>query len=189
MQIDQNKIEQAIIEQAVSGVMNDDQMYERIKRGIDGRIDKIFSERVNDLVNAAVEAIVKEGFERSYHVYDGFGRPAGEPTSISKELEKLVKDYWTTQVGRDGKPSSSGHGTTSRAERMMLQICADDFSKEMKQHVVNVSGALKDHFRSVLNQHVAIMLSDVFKVQSQGDRDAGKPGSSSIAPPAGPIHP
>ena len=62
-------------------------------------------------------------------------------------------------------------------------MCADDFSKEMKQHVVNVGGALKDHFRAVLNEHIGIMLSDVFKVNSAGDRSLkNKGGSATIHP-------
>lgn len=187
MQIDQEKIERAIIADAVRSFATDDDLYQKIRDGINARIDKVFADKVNLVVTDAVERITNEGFERTYRKTDSFGRPVGEPTSISKELETLVSNYWTVRVGRDGKPTDSSYSSTSRAEWMMAQICADDFSKEMKQHVVNVAGSLKDHFRSVLNAHIGSMLSDVFKVQSQGDRDAGKRDSSSIHPPAGPI--
>lgn len=186
MQIDQTKIEAAIVDEAVRGFISDDDLYARVTRGIDARIDNIFADKVSGQINAAVEKIVKDGFDREYTKHDAFGKPLGKPTSISAELEKLVADYWSARVDRSGKPSD-GYSTTSRAEWMMLQICADDFSKEMKQHVVNVAGSLKDHFRGVLNKHIGIMLSDVFKVQSQGDRDAKLQDSSIIHPPAGPI--
>lgn len=187
MQIDQDRIEKAIVEDAVSRLIGDDDLYGRVKRGVDARLDKLFADEVADLIKSTVADITKQGFDREYRRYDGFGKPVGEPTSISKELERLISDYWTVRVDRGGKPTSDSYNTTSRAEWMMLQICADDFSKEMKQHVVNVAGALKDHFRGVLNNHVAIMLSDVFKVQSEGDRARHNPGGSSIAPPARPI--
>lgn len=187
MQIDQTKIEAAIVDEAVTRLINDDDLYARVKSGIDARIDKLFQERVSALVTEKVEAVTKDGFERSYTKVDSFGRPTGDPTSISKELERLIHNYWDQRVDRSGRPTDSSYSSSTRAEWMMAQICADDFSKEMKQHVVNVAGTLKDHFRSILNNHVSIMLSDVFKVQSEGDRDAKRQDSSIIAPPARPI--
>lgn len=185
MQIDQDKIEKAIVAGAVDAVIHDDDLFERVKRGIDARIDKIFVDKVQSCVEVAVEHCVKSGFEREYRKIDSFGRPTGEPTSISKELETLISRYWTDRVNAQGKKVEDGaYNSVSRAEWMMTKICADDFSKEMKQHVVNVSGALKDHFRAVLNSHVASMLSGVFKVQSQGDRDLKRRDASCIHPPA-----
>lgn len=170
MEIDQKKIEAAIVEQAVQNMIGDNELYNRVKRGLDERIDKMFAERVSALLDETIKTIVRDGFEREYCKADGFGRLSGEPTTIAKELEQLVSGYWQQTVDRQGKKTDSSYGTTSRAEWMMLQICADEFSKEMKQHTLNVAGALKDHFREVLHDHIAIMLSDVFKVKSQGDQ-------------------
>lgn len=187
MEIDQAKIEKAIVQEAVRGIINDDDLYGRVKHGIDERIDKIFAETVSVQVSSAVETIVKEGFERSYIKRDGFGKPVGEPTSISKELEKIITGYWTASVGQDGKEKSGGFNTVSRAEWMMAKLCADDFSKEMKQHIVNVGGALKDHFRGVLNQHITSMLSEVFHVQTTEDKAIKAGGPTYADKPAGPI--
>ena len=187
MQIDQEKIEKAIVDEAVHKFATDDDLYSRIRDGINARIDKVFADKVSLVVTDAVERITNEGFERSYHKTDGFGRPIGQPTSISKELEALVSNYWTDRVDRSGKKVDNGaYNSVSRAEWLMAQICADDFSKEMKQHVVNVTAQLKDHFRAVLNSHVATMLSEVFHVQSQGDRDLKRQDVSSIKPPSSP---
>lgn len=188
MQIDQSKIEKAIVDQAVDRIIGDDDLYARVKSGVDARIDKLFADRAETLIAETVEKITREGFDREYRKVDSFGRPTGAPTSISKELEGLLHNYWDQRVDRNGKKAdSSSYNTVSRAEWTMSQICADEFSKELKQHVVNVAGSLKDHFRGVLNQHIAVMLSDVFRVQSQGDRDLKEPGSSCISPPSGPI--
>lgn len=188
MQIDQAKIEQAIIDQAVDKMIGDDDLYGRVKKGIDARIDKLFANEVQSLITQTIEKLTKEGFDRLYCKTDSFGRPVGEPTSISKELETLLHNYWTQRVNSRGESVENGtYNSVSRAEWTMSQICADEFSKELKQHVVNVAGSLKDHFRGVLNNHVAIMLSDVFKVQSADDRALKNPGMSSIAPPAAPV--
>lgn len=187
MNIDQQKIENAIVADAVQSIVDDGDVYVRVQRGIDARLDKVFAETVSLQIQTAVENCLKQGFEREYSKRDGFGRPVGEPTSISKELESLISGYWQQRVDRNGKPTESSHSSTSRAEWMMAQLCADDFNKAMKQHVVNVAGSLKDHFREVLNKHVSVLLSDVFKVQSEGDRALKNPGASIISPPAGPV--
>lgn len=189
MELDLAKIEAAIVAQAVENIVGDDNLYERVKRGIEARIDALFDGKVRELVDAQIDRVVKEGFEREYRKVDSFGRPVGQPTSISKELERLTANYWQERVDRNGKPTESTFSSTSRAEWVMAQICADDFSKAMKQHVVNVAGALKDNFRAVLDQHISVLLSDVFKVQSVGDRDRKNPGASCISPPATPMVP
>jgi hypothetical protein len=188
MQIDQTKIEAAIVNEAVDKFVTDDELYTRIRDGINQRIDKVFADKVSTVITDAVERIVGEGFERNYRKADAFGKPVGEMTSISKELEGIVSSYWTDRVDRNGKKTDSSYSSMSRAEWMMAQICADDFSKEMKQHVVNVGGALKDHFRGVLNQHIGSMLSDVFHVQTPADKAAKNgAGRAIIDPPSSPI--
>lgn len=188
MQIDQEKIEAAIVAEAVTRLADNDELYGRVKTGIEARLNKLFADNVNGIITSKVEEIVKSGFEREYIKRDAFGQPQGQPTSISQELENLVGNYWQERVDRSGKKSDSSYGTTSRAEWMMMQICADDFSKEMKQHVVNVAGSLKDHFRGVLHQHIGSLLSDVFRVNTVQDKALKNNGGSAIIhPPAAPI--
>lgn len=52
----------------------------------------------------------------------------------------------------------------------MSKMVADDFNGHMKQHVVNVGGALKDQLRASLHGTVNELLSEVFRVNSQGDQ-------------------
>lgn len=183
MNIDQEKIEKAIIEQAVYQLAGEDDLYERVRSGINARIDKLFAEKVDALVSETVSKIAADGFDRAYQKVDTFGKPQGEKTTIRQELERLVTNYWEARVDRNGKPTESSYSSTSRAEWMMVQICADDFSKEMKQHVVNVGGALKDHFRAVLNEHIGLMLSEVFRVNSAGDQALKNQGGSATIHP------
>lgn len=187
MEINQEKIEAAIVQQAVDNIVREDDIYDRVRKGVEARVDALFAAKVSAEIDEAITAVIRSGFEREYSKRDSFGRAIGEPTTISAELERLVGNYWTDRVDSGGKITTSTYSTTSRAEWLMTQICADDFSKQMKQHVVNVGGAVKDHFRAVLNTHVASMLSDVFHVQSGGDKALKNPGRSCIDAPAKPI--
>ena len=70
----------------------------------------------------------------------------------------------------------------SRAEWQMVQLVAADFQGEMKQHIVNLGGSLKDHLRIQLRSTLDNLLSEVFHVQSEGDRELNKPVEAALIP-------
>lgn len=187
MELNSEKIEQLIVREAADRIISDDTIYDRVKRDIDARVDKLFADRVEAQIAEVVDAIAREGFDRPFRKVDSFGRSQGEPTTISAELEKLIADYWNMRVGRDGKPKSDNYNTTTRAEWLMAKICGEDFEKEVKQHAVNVTGQLKDAFRLELQATVNRVLSELFHVRSLDDQGKGRTDGSSIHPKAGPV--
>lgn len=184
MELNQKRIEDAIVAEVAHKMLGDEELYERTKRAIDARIDKLWKETAEQRVRSEVELAISSGFEREYQKLDGFGNKVGDRTSIRAELEKLIGGYWNERVGSDGKPTSGSYNTTTRAEWMMTKLCADDFAGQMKTHVVSVAGALKDGFRKELYSTVNRLLSDVFHVRSLDDQGKGR---EIIDPPAKPL--
>jgi hypothetical protein len=187
MELDQERIENGIIKEAAANIIGNEELYDRVKRAIDLRIDKLWKETAEERIRSEVELAIAAGFEKSYRKVDSFGRVEGEPTTIRAELEKLIAGYWNASVDRQGKPSNSYGATTTRAEWMMSQMVAADFQGEMKNHVINLGGALKDALRAELHETVNKLLSDVFKVRSIDDQGKKRGDSSIIQPPAAPI--
>ncbi len=187
MELNQERIENGIIAEVAQKMIGDDDLYERVKRAIDVRIDKLWKETAEARIQSEVELAIAAGFEKSYRKVDSFGLADGEPTTIRAELEKLIAGYWNQRVGRDGKPTESTYSTSTRAEWMMTQLVAADFQGEMQNHVVSVGGALKDALRAELHETVNKLLSGVFKVRSLDDQGKKRNDSSIIAPPAFPI--
>ena len=186
MELDREKIEAAIVREAAQSIISDDDLYERVKRDIDARVDNLFASRVEAKLSEVIDSTIREGFDRQYTKRDSFGRPVGEPTSIRQELERLVGGYWNTRVDRNGKPTTDGYHTTTRAEWLMATICAEDFQKAVKEHAVNVTGQLKDGFRRELHETVNRLLSDLFHVRSLDDQGKNRTDSSVIRPKATP---
>lgn len=184
MELNQQRIEDAIIAEVSEKMIGDDQLWGRAKTAFDARVDRLWKDVAEKRIHSEIEAAVIQGFEREYQKVDAFGQKAGEKTTIRAELERMIGGYWNERVGSDGKPSSSSYSTTTRAEWLMTKLCADDFAGAMQQHVVNVGGALKDALRRELGSTVNRLLSDVFKVRSLDD--TGK-GSECIEPPAAPL--
>jgi hypothetical protein len=179
LNMDPEKLEKLIVQEAVDQILaapdQDEDRYGRmlsdIRKGVNDRIDKIFADRADALIQDALDEAIKGGFEREYNKVNQWGqREDAGVTSISKELERLVTSYWSEAVDRNGKPTSSDYNRITRAEYLMTQICAEDFSKAMKESAVQITGALKDGMRNQLATHTDQLLNNLFKVKSLQDQ-------------------
>jgi hypothetical protein len=191
MEIDKQRIEDAIISQVSKDIISDEAIWDRAKSAFDARVDKLWKDVAEQRIRSEIELAISSGLEREYIKVDSFGQQKGPKTTIRAELEKQIGGYWNEKVDRHGKPSSGYGADLTRAEWMMTQLVASDFQGEMKQHVVNVGGALKDQLRLSLHGTINELVSGVFKVNSVGDREIGtqgshRTGSAIIDPPAAP---
>jgi hypothetical protein len=187
MELNQERIEAGIIAEVADKMIGAAELFERVKREITARIDKLWSEVAADRIRSEVELAIADGFERSYQRVNQFGQPEGEKTTIRAELNRLIAGYWDARVDRSGKATDSTYGTTTRAEWMMVQLVASDFQGDMKQHIVNLGGSLKDALRAELYGTVNKLLSDVFHVKTEGDKKVPDSGRAIIDPPTAPV--
>jgi hypothetical protein len=172
LNINEEDLKAAIVEKAVDELMTGDHdLSGMVATELKKRIDKIFLANVDTQIQNAIQDAVSNSFEREYVKVSAWGEPEGKPTSIKKELEKTVGAYWTAKVDpRTGKASDSTYNSVTRAEYLMTQVCAEDFSKGMHSAVLSVTGALKDGLRNQLAQQMDQMLSELFRVKSLQDQ-------------------
>lgn len=184
MQIDLKRVEDAIIADVSSNMMGDDELFARVQRAVDARIDKIFADKATFQIESAINSAITDGFDRHYQRVDSFGSKVGDPTTIRAELEKMVSGYWNTTVDKQGKPATGYSAHQTRAEWLMTQIVAADFNESMKQHVVNAAGQFKDGLRASLHGTVNQLLSEVLRVKSVDDATMQRTGTACIDPAA-----
>ena len=172
LNINEAELKDAIATKAADEILRaDDDLSGMIRKEVNLRLDKIFSDRAEAQIQQAIDAAVSNSFEREYTRVTSWGEPEGKPTTIRKELEKTVSSYWSAKLDpRSGKPASSDYNAVTRAEYLMTQVCATDFSESLKQSVTNVTGALKDGMRTELAKIMDGMLSELFKVRSLQDQ-------------------
>lgn len=177
MELNQERIEAAVVAEVSDRIIGEDELFKRVRTAVDAKIDALFKEHAEAQVKAAVDAAIVDGFEREYTRVNAWGQKEGEPTSLRKELEKLISGYWNEKVDAQGKKSSyASDRDITRAEWLMTKMVADDFQGQMKQHVVNVGGVLKDRLRASIHGTVNQLLSEVFRVNSVQDREIEKSG-------------
>lgn len=186
MELDQTRIEDAVVREVADRIIGEEDLYSRVKRAVDARIDLHFKTTADAQIQAAIQTAIVSGLEHEYHRIDSFGKREGEPTTIRAELEKAIGGYWNTRVGNDGNPTNSSYHSMTRAEWTMTKLVAADFQGEMKQHIVNLGGALKDKLRAELHETVNRLLSDILHVRSAGDEAQRRQDSSIIHPKQAP---
>ena len=171
LNINEEDLKNAIVEKAADELLrHDEDLGAMVSKEVQRRIEKIFVDRADAQIAAAVDAAVQKGFDVEYQRVNNWGQPEGEKTTIRAQLDKLIGGYWTTKVdSRTGKPGDS-YNSTTRAEYLMTQICAENFSEEMKKHATNIAGHLKDGLRGQLASVMDNMLNDLFHVKSLQDQ-------------------
>jgi len=172
LNINESDLKEAIAQKAVDEILSSDQdLSGMIAKEVKSRLDKIFIDRAEAQIQAAIDLAVQNAFDREYQRVTSWGEAEGPKTSIRTQLDKVINGYWSEQVDpKTGKPGTSYGDKVTRAEFLMTQMCAKDFSQQMRQDALNITGALKDGLR---NQMAAVMdktLSELFMVKSLQDQ-------------------
>ncbi len=172
LNINEEDLKTAIVEKAADEILSrDDYLSDMIAKEIKTRIDVIFKDRAEAQIAAAIDDAVKNSFEREYRKVTSWGEPDGPPTTIRAQLEKTVNGYWNAKVNpKSGSPSDSSYNAVTRAEYLMTQVCAADFTEAMKSSVQSVTGALKDGLRVQLARQMDAMLDGLFHIKSLQDQ-------------------
>ena len=172
LSFNEEDLKAAVVQKAADEfIQNADDLDGLVAKEVKKRLDAIFVERAEKQIAAAIDEAVRDGFNREYQRVNQWGEPNGQKTSIRAELEKTIGAYWSQKVDtRSGTVTDSSYNSVTRAEYLMTQICAKDFTEGMRQAVTNVTGALKDGLRINLAAQMDTMLSQLFAVKSLQDQ-------------------
>ena len=172
LNINEEDLKAAIVDKAANEILRyDDDLSAMVRQEVKARVDRIFADRATQQIQQAIDDAVAKSFEQEYRRVTAFGEPEGQPTTIRKELERTVSSYWSAKVDpRTGKPATSDYNAVTRAEYLMTQVCAEDFSAGLKSSVLSVTGALKDGLRNQLAKQMDSMLNELFHVKSLQDQ-------------------
>lgn len=112
-------------------------------RIINKRIEERFAISLNATINTALNTELSRILSEEVVPVDIWGKPAGEPTTIRAALHSHAMKFWNEKVNEEGKICDNYYGKP-RHEYLFSKIANDEFSKAVKQDIVNLVGAFKD---------------------------------------------
>ena len=172
LNINEEDLKAAIVERAADEILKqDDDLTSMISKEVKSRLDKIFIDRAEAQIEAAIDHAVQTAFDREYQRVTSWGEADGPKTSIRAQIDKVITGYWSEQVNaKSGKPDSGYGDKVTRAEFLVTQMCAKDFSQQMRNDAIQITGALKDGLRNQMAKVMDDMLSTLFHVKSLQDQ-------------------
>jgi hypothetical protein len=174
--LDQARIEQAIIDQAVDRIYGDeDAIYERVRCETENRVNKIITERLNAVIDQTINSVMEKALDTEVQPVNLWGEREGKPTSIRAALHERAKDFWHEKVNDKGEKST--YGGKARYEHVLTAITAKEFDAQIKQNIVAIAGALKDAVRADFYTAVDAKLNEFFKITSLEDQKRAAPKS------------
>lgn len=172
LNINEQELKEAIAQKAADEILrSDDDLTSMVSREVKSRLDVIFIDRADKQIQAAIDHAVQTAFDREYQRVTSWGEADGPKTSIRAQIDKVITGYWSEQVNaKTGKPNDGYGDKVTRAEFLVTQMCAKDFSEQMRKDATNITGALKDGLRNQLAAVMDKMLSELFHVKSLQDQ-------------------
>lgn len=167
--LDQERLEKAIIDQAVDRIYGDEEsIYQRIRNEVDHRIDVAITKGLSAQIETTLNAIMERALDTEIQPVNMWGEREGKPTTVRAALHDRAKAFWQEKVDREGK--ASNYGGVPRYEHVLGVITAKEFDAQIKQNIVNIAGAIKDAVRADFYKQVDVKLNEFFKVTSADDQ-------------------
>jgi len=169
IQLDNEKIMAAVVDKIAEEFAREDhELFDAVERRINAKIDQQFRQMVEPRIKDEIDKALTNAFDREYYRTNSWGEREGEPTSIAKELQKLMTNFWQEKVDEKGNPSS--YSKITRAEYTMSKVLGEDFRKEMEKYIISSAAGLKDGLRGALRTQIDEMLGNLFRVRSGQDQ-------------------
>lgn len=127
--IDKEEIKEALIEKLSDNLIRD----------IGGDIRQKALSRVEERINAAVDAEVSKVLDGIYQPVNLWGEEDGDKTTIRSRLAQAIGDWWNQLLDSDGKVTISSYRGTPRYKYHLA---------ETVKEVIN--GALKGEFEKLV---------------------------------------
>lgn len=171
---DAKTIEKAVVDRAVERFFDEHYDFRAtLTAEVTKRLDAMFADKAEAAIAGAIDTALEDGFNREFQRSTPWGEKQGAPTTIRRELEALLTDFWKQTVDKSGKPST-GYGNVTRVEYVMTKVAGEDFMKNLSQHLIGSAAHFKDGLRNELRGRVDEMLGNLFHVKTAQDKAEGR---------------
>jgi hypothetical protein len=127
-----------------------------VRSKIEQRVKERFDSSVNGLITNLITEHVSKLMAEEINPVDIWGNRTGKPTTIRAAIADRAKAFWTELVNGEGRPET--YGGRPRCEWLFAKVANDEFTKVVKQDIVNLVGAFKnamiDNAAKITKEHI-----------------------------------
>ena len=109
------------------------------------KISEHISKLFGDKLKTKVDDFLKEEMQRivstKVQPVDIYGDTTGKPTTIRDTLTERAKIFWEVKVDDEGRETT--YGGIARSERMMRDICKEEFVKAIQANTQSIVAGFK----------------------------------------------
>lgn len=103
--------------------------------------------QIEKQIAAQINTAVLDVLNYTYTPHTPYGEVAGEPTTIRKEFEKAIKNWWEQKIDRAGEPTNSSYNGEPRhtaiARKVIQELLNTEFKAKMESLVNDGRAAMK----------------------------------------------
>lgn len=132
---------------------------------IDQRIDAIFKDRVNDLIDSKIEQIMDEAFSIQITPIDQWGDPQGKPFTIRERMYEQATAFWGEKVDDSGKKYTGYNSNKyiTRAQFMIEKAVKGEIEKAVKLSAEEATVIFRTALKKSQTDWVAKQIDELVK--------------------------
>lgn len=139
-----------------------------VRKMIEQRVKEAFTSNLNARIDGMLLEEMEKLLGREICPVDIYGEPIGTPTTMRAVLAERSRVFWDVKVNNEGKQES--YGGKPRHEWLFQKIVNEEFTKVVKQNIVNLVGAFKDSLSASAAKITKEHIDSLIKVKSLGER-------------------
>lgn len=155
-------------EKLANDYANEEDLGSTVREMIKTRVTEAFASNLNTRIDGMLCEEMEKLLGQEICPVDIYGERTGTPTTMRAVLAERARVFWDTKVNSDGKQES--YGGKPRHEWLFQKIVNEEFSKVVKQNIVNLVGSFKDALSASAIAITKEHIDSLIKVKSLGDR-------------------
>lgn len=158
-----------IIELAATKLANEygdmESLSESVNSKVRSRIEEVIKTTLTSKIDAMLTLELEKLLGQEICPVDIYGERTGTPTTIRATLAERARVFWDVKVNSEGRQES--YGGKPRHEWLFQKIVNEEFTKVVKQNIVNLVGAFKDALSASANAITKEHIDSLIKVKTK----------------------
>ncbi len=163
MNIDQTKIEEAVIAQSVAAIVDEfTDPYHDISSSIHKQAEKLILERVNKAIDDQIRSVIEHGLEEIvFPCTNGYGEQKRPDRTLREFIAEKVNEVFTEHLDSNGRPTTDSWYTRDPKNRRVIKIIDEAVKAKIQEDIVAAANAVKGTINQQIAEFIKLQLNEL----------------------------